>query len=99
VRERYPEHILLDSQWDAVYDAIKAMGFNPSEFGRATTYGRNYNGMVPNLIHVSSGSEFVFDFDPKEERHADDGSDPISLSHVSVGASTLDPAVPLARLL
>jgi hypothetical protein len=70
VSERYPEHILLDSQWDAAYDVIKALGFNPSDFARATTFGRNYNGMVPNLIHVPSGSEFVFDFDPQQEKHA-----------------------------
>jgi len=69
VSEQYPEHILLDSQWKAVYEHIEAASFNPSEFARSETYGRVYNGMVPNLIHKRSGSEFVFDFDRQDGTH------------------------------
>jgi hypothetical protein len=45
VSERYPEHILLSSQWAAVCDVINVPGFNPSDFARATAYGQDYKGI------------------------------------------------------
>jgi hypothetical protein len=65
----YPEHRLLDSQWDSVYEVVRGAKFDPLEFKRGKTVGATYNGVVPELTHRPTDSKFVFDFDPRRNEH------------------------------
>jgi hypothetical protein len=45
----WPNHSLLDSQWNDVFAAIQAAGLNPAEFERTETSSPRANGYVPVL--------------------------------------------------
>jgi hypothetical protein len=66
----YREHTLLKSQWNNVYEAIEIEDFDPAEFARTTIYGDVFHGSVPQLLHESTGSDFVFDFVEQTGLHA-----------------------------
>jgi hypothetical protein len=68
--QRYPEHKLLDSQWDAVYELVPEMGFDPNEFDREKFVGTYFGGVVPRLLHRPTDSQFVFDFVSGKRAHA-----------------------------
>jgi hypothetical protein len=57
-----PEHRLLNSQRNEVFVAIQSVGFDPAVFRWEKVRSQNTAGLdVPRLIHVPSGSFFVFD--------------------------------------
>lgn len=66
----YQEHRLLDSQQNTIYRIIQARGFRPSDFAWSTIRGSEFQGSVPTLIHVPTGSEFVFDMDSLGNHYA-----------------------------
>jgi hypothetical protein len=66
----YPEHRVLDSQWQSVCVLVERMGFDPGEFERDKFVGTAYNGIVPRLVHKLTKFQFIFDFDEQGEAHA-----------------------------
>jgi hypothetical protein len=69
-RQVGPEHVLLTSQWDSVFEAIGDDGFDPAEFTRTTIHGDVFGNTVPRLVHEPTGSDFVFDFHERSGGHA-----------------------------
>jgi hypothetical protein len=59
----WPNHFLLDSQWNDVFAAIQAAGLNPAEFERTQASSPRANGHVSALHHPPSKATFRFDFD------------------------------------
>jgi hypothetical protein len=67
-----PDHFLLPTQRNAVFETIKEAGLDPSEFTWGTIRTRAsaaHNFDVPILMHEPSDSSFTFDFNAYTQEH------------------------------